>query len=76
MKRYSLHGQHGQVTVSQARYCPNQFTLEFQARGSRWRETVFADWRAYARAYTFVFRPMGRININRFLGRRWELLGF
>ncbi len=75
----TLHGPRGQASIQQARYCPNQFQVEYQGKDpvNRVRVLVrvgmFTNWKAYAMAYATV---NGKRGLKRFPERRIEDIGF
>ena len=74
MRHYlTIRGARGQCAILQARYCPNGFTVEHQARGRVTRHEVYASWKAYALAYTLSH---GRAGGKRFLSARVDALGY
>jgi hypothetical protein len=54
MRIQELYVGKGQAVMTQARYIPNQFSVEYQYRGKIKRETIHADWRARARCKQLV----------------------
>jgi hypothetical protein len=84
----TIKGARGQASISQARFVPNEFKVEFQGTGtglgtliqppilSRHRRLVWhvmTNWKAYSRAYVMAH---GKTGLLRFPDRRFADLGF